>query len=293
MASSRFILRALFDQCIEQINLLNQQLADANPLAAVYYQTPEIDEHNTQEAREQIEVKPVYDEAALAKCQAAWLDFYKKPNKSGKVLQRHPGIICLAPGEQNKIKQTLETINRLKREFKQHVISLGNKDARFEAVHGAVPNLITLAFYRQLFSDENQPYSVRFSWMHKHSITQITVADAIKRLQQSAVHSGYQQISPEQWQVMVEQEIARLNHLGSEQKLRIRRPNQVSPQINVRFSDKQRYHVSAALPFILFNYDEAKIKIGELESYFGRKNDPRKKESRYLIERLHLEIPKF
>lgn len=292
MTSSRFILRALFDQCVEQINVLNQQVENANPIAAVYYQTPEIDQNQLQQAREQIEVKPVYDKAALQKCQHAWLDFYKKPQQSSKVLKRHPGIVCLAPGDHLDIKQSLATINQLKNEFKQHVISLGNKDARFDAVHSAVPNLITLAFYRQLFSEEKQPYSVRFSWMHKHSISQITVSEAIKRLQQSAVHSGYQQISQADWQQMVEQEIARLNHLGSEQKLRIRRPNQVSPQINVRFSDKQRYHVSAALPFILFNYDDEKIKIGELECYLGRKHDPRKKESRYLIERLHLELPK-
>ena len=70
--------------------------------------------------------------------------------------------------------------------------------------------------------------------------------------------------------------------------LRIRRPTRVSPQVNVRYTAQNRYHVSAALPFILIN-PEPDVKLGILPDYKKPEAHPRKREYDFLVDRLYLE----
>ena len=65
-------------------------------------------------------------------------------------------------------------------------MAIDNNDARFEAVHNAVPNLITLAAYRKIHFQSESPFSVRFTWMHKHATKTLTKKMALEMLDKSA-----------------------------------------------------------------------------------------------------------
>jgi len=56
----------------------------------------------------------------------------------------------------------------------------------------------------------------------------------------------------------------------------------------VRYTAQNRYHVSAALPFILIN-PQPDVKFGELSSYQKPLSHPRKREYDFLVDRLYLE----
>ena len=233
-----------------------------------------------------ISVDAITSHLALDQCKLAYKDFFKRTGYSGKMLVRHPGIIGIR-GENQKLASLVDAINKEKQAFKEIVLTEKTKDARFELVHSSIPNLITLAFYRQLYLEKNPAYSVTFTWMHKHSIQQLTKAQALSFLQSSSQDHPLRSPESDAWIRKLEAEKIRINTLNSSEKLRIRRPIAVSPQVNVRFSASNRYHVSAALPFILLNAEQTE-KIGKLPNY-AKKADPRAKKSRYLIERLFLE----
>ncbi|MEC8224562.1 MAG: DNA replication terminus site-binding protein, partial [Pseudomonadota bacterium] len=215
-------------------------------------------------------------------------DFYKKSGLSSRVLKRHPGLLVLKDVDKQHFIARINQLNKAKADFKNSVIAIDNNDARFEAVHNAVPNLITLAAYRKIHFETESPYSVRFTWMHKHATKTLTKKMALAMLDKSASYSNPRMIDQHAWQALVAQEQSRVASLGDKEKLRIRRPTRVSPQVNVRYTAKNRYHVSAALPFILIN-PEPDVKLGTLTDYQKPESHPRKREYDFLVDRLYLE----
>lgn len=286
--NKRFLLRSHFDKCIQLIEQLQHALVNSDLAFCHYYQLPKVKEAENHHPPTEIPVTPLEGLDALNKSCSAFKDVFKQPELSGKLLTRHPGVIGIK-GDAPEIRALISAINQEKQNFKQIVLSEKSKDTRFELVHSAIPNLITLAFYRQIFCESRSAYSVRFTWMHKHSIQHLSAKQALTFLQQNQRHKPMITQDKATWQAMVEQEKQRIVGLSENKKLRIRRPIRVSPQVNVRFSASDRYHVSAALPFILFNAEKV-TKIGKLTDY-AKKPDTRAKKSRYLIERLFLETP--
>ncbi len=182
----------------------------------------------------------------------------------------------------------IQQVNKAKAAFKECVLAIDNNDARFEAVHNAVPNLITLAAYRKIHFQSESPFSVRFTWMHKHATKTLTKKMELEMLDKSAGYRNPRLIDQQNWQSLVAQEQMRVASLGEKEKLRIRRPTRVSPQVNVRYTAENRYHVSAALPFILIN-PQPGVKLGTLPDYQKPESHPRKKEYDFLVDRLYLE----
>jgi DNA replication terminus site-binding protein len=286
--NKRFLLRAHFDTCNQLVAELQEALKNADLEFCHYYLLPKIKEEAHHSPPTNIEVQPFKEMEALNLCLSAYNDWFKQPRFSGKLLTRHPAVIGIK-GVDQKIEALILAINAEKHAFKQIVLSEKTKDARFELVHSTIPNLITLAFYRQLFFEKRPAYSLRFTWMHKHSIQHLNVKQALAFLQNNQSQKPLITEDKADWNVMLEKEKQRIINLSDDHKLRIRRPIRVSPQVNVRFSASDRYHVSAALPFILFNAEHTE-KVGQLKNYV-KKADARQKKSRYLIERLFLETP--
>ena len=286
--NKRFLLRSHFDTCSQLVAELQNALKSADLQFCHYYQLPKIKEEEHHNPAKSIEVTPFSDNEALSLCCDAYQDWFKQPHISGKLLTRHPAIVGIKGVDQH-IESLILAINTEKQAFKQIVLSEKTKDARFELVHNAIPNLITLAFYRQLYYEKRPTYSLRFTWMHKHSIQHLNVKQALDFLHKNQSQKPLITEDKAAWNVMVEKEKQRIINLSKDHKLRIRRPIRVSPQVNVRFSATDRYHVSAALPFILFNAEQTE-KVGQLRNY-AKKADARQKKSRYLIERLFLEKP--
>jgi DNA replication terminus site-binding protein len=213
---------------------------------------------------------------------------YTKSGLSSRVLKRHPGLLVIKNANKQALNDRINQVNKAKAAFKECILSIDNNDARFEAVHNAVPNLITLAAYRKIHSESESPFSVRFTWMHKHATKTLTKKMALEMLSKSAGYTNPRMIDQQKWQSLVAQEQMRIASLGEKEKLRIRRPTRVSPQVNIRYTAQNRYHVSAALPFILIN-PEPDVKIGTLPDYEKPDSHPRKRDYDFLVDRLYLE----
>ena len=281
-------IRSQFDLLNELTLRLIEELKECGFAKAEYYQLPEISSVDENIIPESIAVSKITGELAHKAILNSFSDMYKKPGLSSRVLKRHPGLLIIQDANKQAIIDRIAQVNNAKAAFKNCILAIDNNDARFEAVHNAMPNLITLAAYRKIHSESESPFSVRFTWMHKHATKTLTKKMALEMLEKSAGYKNPRMIDQQKWQSLVAQEQVRVASLGEKEKLRIRRPTRVSPQVNVRYTAQNRYHVSAALPFILIN-PQPDVKFGELPSYQKPLSHPRKREYDFLVDRLYLE----
>ncbi len=285
---SKVQIRSQFDLMNELTSLLIDELRVCEYSKAEYYQLPDINSVDENIIPESIPVKKLTGEIAHRAILNSFTDIYKKESLSSRVLKRHPGLLVLKNADVLALTSRIQQVNKAKAAFKECVLAIDNNDARFEAVHNAVPNLITLAAYRKIYFQSESPFSVRFTWMHKHATKTLTKKMALEMLDKSAGYRNPRMIDQQKWQSLVAQEQIRVASLGEKEKLRIRRPTRVSPQVNVRYTAENRYHVSAALPFILIN-PQPDVKLGTLPDYQKPESHPRKKEYDFLVDRLYLE----
>ncbi|MDC9564021.1 MULTISPECIES: DNA replication terminus site-binding protein [unclassified Pseudoalteromonas] len=285
---SKVQIRSQFDLMNELTSLLIDELRVCEYSKAEYYQLPDINSVDENIIPESIPVKKLTGEIAHRAILNSFTDIYKKESLSSRVLKRHPGLLVLKNADVLALTSRIQQVNKAKAAFKECVLAIDNNDARFEAVHNAVPNLITLAAYRKIYFQSESPFSVRFTWMHKHATKTLTKKMALEMLDKSAGYRNPRMIDQQKWQSLVAQEQMRVASLGEKEKLRIRRPTRVSPQVNVRYTAENRYHVSAALPFILIN-PQPDVKLGTLPDYQKPESHPRKKEYDFLVDRLYLE----
>jgi DNA replication terminus site-binding protein len=271
-------IRSQFDLLSDLTNHFIDDLMQCDYSKADYYQLPDIDSNDEKIVPQSINVTKITGATGQKLILNSFNDIYKKSGLSSRVLKRHPGLLVAR----------IQQLNKAKAAFKECILAIDNNDARFEAVHNAIPNLITLAAYRKIHFEVNSPFSVRFTWMHKHATKTLTKKMALAMLEKSAGYSNPRMIDQLSWQTLVAQEQLRVASLGDKDKLRIRRPTRVSPQVNVRYTAQNRYHVSAALPFILIN-PEPDVKLGTLSDYQKPQSHPRKREYDFLVDRLYLE----
>lgn len=284
----KFEIRSQFDNIENLIDQLIIELKQQELIYCSYYQLPEVSPDTESQFNEEISVTALNSDQAFKKCCDSFKDFYKRTELSGRVLKRHPGIIAIKSEQPDLIIQRIKQINEAKHKLKNIIIDSGNNDARFELVHSAVPNLITLCAYRNIHYETQSPYSIRFTWMNKHSIKLLSKSEALTLLDNSEIFGSTNKISSQSWHDIIQKEKLNVLSLKDDEKLRIRRPTRVSPQVNIRYDANNRYHVSAALPFIIINPD-SEVKFGVLKDYIKKNNHPRKKQNHYLIERLYLE----
>lgn len=285
---SKIQIRSQFDLMNELILLLVEELKACEYSKAEYYQLPNISSADENIVPESIITNRISGDSAHKSILNSFTDIYKKDGLSSRVLKRHPGLLVIKNADKESLNNRIAQVNKAKADFKACIVAIDNNDARFEAVHNAMPNLITLAAYRKIHSESDSPFSVRFTWMHKHATKTLTKKMALEMLDKSAGYRNPRMIDQQKWQSLVAQEQMRVASLGEKEKLRIRRPTRVSPQVNVRYTAQNRYHVSAALPFILIN-PEPDVKLGILPDYQKPDAHPRKREYDFLVDRLYLE----
>ncbi|MBZ2190987.1 DNA replication terminus site-binding protein [Pseudoalteromonas arctica] len=281
-------IRSQFDLMNELTLRLIEELKECEFSKAEYYQLPDVSSFNESKVPESILVSKITGVPAQKAILNSFSDMYKKSGLSSRVLKRHPGLLVIKNADKHALNNRIAQVNKAKATFKECILAIDSNDARFEAVHNAIPNLITLAAYRKIHSESESPFSVRFTWMHKHATKMLTKKMALEMLDKSASYRNPRMIDQQKWQSLVAQEQLRVASLGEKEKLRIRRPTRVSPQVNVRYTAQNRYHVSAALPFILIN-PEPDVKLGILPDYQKPETHPRKREYDFLVDRLYLE----
>ncbi len=281
-------IRSQFDLMNELTLRLIEELKECEFSKAEYYQLPDVSSFDESKVPESILVSKITGVPAQKAILNSFSDMYKKSGLSSRVLKRHPGLLVIKNADKHALNNRIAQVNKAKATFKECILAIDSNDARFEAVHNAIPNLITLAAYRKIHSESESPFSVRFTWMHKHATKTLTKKMALEMLDKSASYRNPRMIDQQKWQSLVAQEQLRVASLGEKEKLRIRRPTRVSPQVNVRYTAQNRYHVSAALPFILIN-PEPDVKLGILPDYQKPETHPRKREYDFLVDRLYLE----
>jgi len=281
-------IRSQFDLMNELTLRLVEELKECEFSKAEYYQLPDVSSFDEDKVPESILVSKITGVPAQKAILNSFSDIYKKSGLSSRVLKRHPGLLVIKNADKKALNNRIAQVNKAKASFKECILAIDNNDARFEAVHNAIPNLITLAAYRKIHSESESPFSVRFTWMHKHATKTLTKKMALEMLDKSASYRNPRMIDQQKWQSLVAQEQLRVASLGEKEKLRIRRPTRVSPQVNVRYTAQNRYHVSAALPFILIN-PEPDVKLGILPDYQKPETHPRNREYDFLVDRLYLE----
>ncbi|WP_166113719.1 DNA replication terminus site-binding protein [Pseudoalteromonas sp. Z9A5] len=281
-------IRSQFDLMNELTIRLIEELKECELSKAEYYQLPDVSSLDEKKVPETISVSKISGELAQKSILNSFSDIYTKSGLSSRVLKRHPGILVIKNADKQALNNRIAQVNKAKAAFKECILAIDNNDARFEAVHNAIPNLITLAAYRKIHSESESPFSVRFTWMHKHATKTLTKKMALEMLEKSAGYRNPRMIDQQKWQTLVAQEQLRVSSLAEKEKLRIRRPTRVSPQVNVRYTAQNRYHVSAALPFILIN-PEPDVKLGILPNYEKPLSHPRKRDYDFLVDRLYLE----
>ncbi len=281
-------IRSQFDLMNELTLRLIEELKECEFSKAEYYQLPDVSSFDESKVPESILVSKITGVPAQKSILNSFSDMYKKSGLSSRVLKRHPGLLVIKNADKQALHNRIAQVNKAKATFKECILAIDSNDARFEAVHNAIPNLITLAAYRKIHSESESPFSVRFTWMHKHATKTLTKKMALEMLDKSASYRNPRMIDQQKWQSLVAQEQLRVASLGEKEKLRIRRPTRVSPQVNVRYTAQNRYHVSAALPFILIN-PEPDVKLGILPDYQKPDTHPRKREYDFLVDRLYLE----
>ncbi len=281
-------IRSQFDLMNELTLRLIEELKECEFSKAEYYQLPDVSSFDESKVPESILVSKITGVPAQKAILNSFSDMYKKSGLSSRVLKRHPGLLVIKNADKQALNNRIAQVNKAKATFKECILAIDSNDARFEAVHNAIPNLITLAAYRKIHSESESPFSVRFTWMHKHATKTLTKKMALEMLDKSASYRNPRMIDQQKWQSLVAQEQLRVASLGEKEKLRIRRPTRVSPQVNVRYTAQNRYHVSAALPFILIN-PEPDVKLGILPDYQKPETHPRKREYDFLVDRLYLE----
>ncbi len=285
---SKVQIRSQFDLMNELTVRLVEELKECDYSKAEYYQLPDISSLDENIVPESIITKKISGDLAHRAILNSFTDIYKKEGLSSRVLKRHPGLLVIKNANKEALNNRIAQVNKAKADFKACIVAIDNNDARFEAVHNAMPNLITLTAYRKIHCESDSPFSVRFTWMHKHATKTLTKKMALEMLDKSAGYRNPRMIDQQKWQSLVAQEQLRVASLGEKEKLRIRRPTRVSPQVNVRYTAQNRYHVSAALPFILIN-PEPDVKLGILPDYQKPEAHPRKREYDFLVDRLYLE----
>lgn len=285
---SKLKIKSQFDLMNELTMRLVEELKEAEFSKAEYYQLPSVTSADENIIPQSILVTRITGELAQKAILNSFIDIYKKSGFSSRVLKRHPGLLVIKNADKQALINRIAQVNKAKADFKACILAIDNNDARFEAVHNAIPNLITLAAYRKIHSEHESPFSVRFTWMHKHATKTLTKKMALEMLNKSASYRNPRMIDQQKWQALVAQEQLRVASLNEKEKLRIRRPTRVSPQVNVRYSAQNRYHVSAALPFILIN-PAPDVKLGTLPNYEKPLSHPRKRDYDFLVDRLYLE----
>ena len=213
-------IRSQFDLMNELTLRLIEELKECEFSRAEYYQLPDVSSFDESKVPESILVSKITGVPAQKAILNSFSDMYKKSGLSSRVLKRHPGLLVIKNADKQALNNRIAQVNKAKASFKECILAIDSNDARFEAVHNAIPNLITLAAYRKIHSESESPFSVRFTWMHKHATKTLTKKMALEMLDKSASYRNPRMIDQQKWQSLVAQEQLRVASLGEKEKLK-------------------------------------------------------------------------
>lgn len=239
-------------------------------------------------------VNTIDGQDALIKAMAHFEGFHARENESRKIARRLPGFILLQgrPNDEvwKEIVMLKEQIKRQKNLFASLAKQLGpNEEARHERLHEEFPMLITLNVYRAIDVYDIPIESIHFSWVHKHSMQQMTQQEVIKRLENAQVFGSSRSILQDEFKDMVLMEMDKIASYPKNTVFTTRRPIRVAPVANIMPKVGVRHQVTAHSPVVMLAQSSKTLRSNDLSDYPGESH----KTPEYydlVIPRMHLYV---
>ncbi|WP_163931600.1 DNA replication terminus site-binding protein [Paraferrimonas sp. SM1919] len=201
----------------------------------------------------QTAIKQSYlDQGADKKISQAYQDLTLIDGLSGKYARRYPGCIRFSHQQARKyqLDALVEGINAVKNQIKVFVTdNYHDRFTRFDALHDALPGVMTLHLYRQIHLIEKDVQKVRFHWVNKANLQKVNKQQLVAKLNAEAQTSE---------QLYIKQLLNKVVSV-KESKLRYRRPVSIQPVSNIWFADKSRLTKTAALPMVIISDQHCQI----------------------------------
>ena len=292
-------LRSDFQYLQEHLRLLNEDINNSCTLVkAIAFGLPDYDDEDVGEAVSEIPVTRYEGEKVLDKALLHMSTMKLDHKRSGRMMKRLPGIICMHTQAPVHLLLRMRKVNQIKEQFKQTVLKISpDVNVRFELMKDAVPDLIKLALYRRVLYLDRPAYSIGISWANRHSRKNLTRSEVISMLETTQRYYASRPAESHKAN-LVEDELKQVAHSKSA-RFYIKRPLRVAPTYNVKYEKHAESllvdieggepvaikNAIAHSPIWIFNNLP---KIHELETY--RKTERKRRSSFTLpiIERLHL-----
>jgi DNA replication terminus site-binding protein len=173
----------------------------------------------------------------------AYLDMYVYDTElSTRFTRKHLGIITVK-NDHERIRETVELINIAKAEFKAEVQTIGDEEAKFEAVHKALPGLVTSTAYRSIPIKDNVK-AVYFNWAKRARSEKVDTEKLIQQIKDGTGKGAY--LSPAKRL----RELILLND-HKHRTLRFKRPINVRPECSIRDNQDTLKGTTVGLPIII------------------------------------------
>jgi DNA replication terminus site-binding protein len=241
------------------IDMIKPFIHQAKFLYWELYRLPAIDKKSENIKPDNIECYVDVSESAKFSLIKGLFNFYVDIELSTKAAQRTPGYFHLDMTDQEfeQLNSCLETINKLKSEFKDIISSVKRNDDKFEIVHSTFPCLMTLSVYRQIriFKD---PKKVSFFWGNKPLINKCDNEALITKLENSIKRKPGDKV----WEKKVKHEITLVKSYKEEDNLRFMRITKAQPLVRV---NNKNY--SAPSPIIIVTVQNKSLFVEPLKSY--------------------------
>lgn len=157
---------------------------------------------------------------------------------STKIVQRYPGI-AVCSGSHEELTELIGQVNQAKDAFAAAIKAVGNPDQRFEAVHSRFPMMITLQATRYLKVLPCNTTRISFAWQkpiasksdHDKLNRQLLLEKLTQERRYPPVNIAMQ-LDGDIWAAQIEEEIALVEALPENARLRYRRVLREVPQAN-------------------------------------------------------------
>lgn len=292
-------LRSDFQYLQDHLRLLNEDISTSCTLIkAIAFGLPDYDDDDVGAAVSEIPVSRYEGEEVLDKTLLHMSTMKLDHKRSGRMMKRLPGIICMHAQDPVHLLLRMQKVNQVKEQFKQTVLKISpDVNVRFELMKDAVPDLIKLALYRRLLYLDRPAYSIGVSWANRHSRKNLTRAEVISMLE--TTRSYYASRPAESHKAsLVEDELKQIAQSKSA-RFYIKRPLRVAPTYNVKYAKNSESmlvdieggetvaikNAIAHSPIWIFNNQP---KLHELETYRESERKRSRSSKLPIIERLHL-----
>jgi DNA replication terminus site-binding protein len=237
----------IMNEMTNAIKRLNYTLSQADIIQAHTFSLPKYSKKDEADllknGLQYCTVLPKSGKAAVDVAKQAFLDMYVYDTEmSTRFTQKHLGLITVK-SHHDPIREIVQSINLAKAQFQAEIQTLGDEEEKFEAVHKALPGLVTSTAYRCIHIKEHVK-AVYLNWAKRPRSEKFDVPALIKHIEDGTGKGAF--LTPIQRQ----RELMLIND-NRHRTLRFRRPIKVRPECSVRDVQGTLKGTTVGLPFII------------------------------------------